>query len=216
MYRTVKMWGGTGMRKVRGKLIRDTGSGLIIEDRWGIIHFAPYRHVMGEVVTPPLRRAPVPPRLPHLEHWPRDVTPPRRRRAGPARPTRPALRGPRLPRLPPAARRVIDAPRRPGRPRAPLPRRPFQHGDAAGTAALPQRQRGHRVRGGPRAVVAHHRAVARAHGRWGGSGGATGSSRSTGVRSCGTPTSGAGRCSRSSPSGCRATRSGWRGRCRRA
>lgn len=48
MYRTVRMWCGQKPYKVRGRLIRDTGTGLIVEDERGVRYFAPTRDVLED------------------------------------------------------------------------------------------------------------------------------------------------------------------------
>lgn len=50
MMRTVRMWCGSQPYKVSGKLVRDTGTGLIIEDERGVRYYAPTRDVL-ETVT---------------------------------------------------------------------------------------------------------------------------------------------------------------------
>lgn len=46
MLRTVRMWCGKISYKVTGKLIRDTGTGLIVENAEGVRFFAPTRDVL--------------------------------------------------------------------------------------------------------------------------------------------------------------------------
>ena len=45
---TLKMWCGQQPYKVTGRLIRDTGTGLIIEDDRGVRYFAPSRNVLSD------------------------------------------------------------------------------------------------------------------------------------------------------------------------
>lgn len=45
---TLRMWCGQQPYKVTGRLIRDTGTGLIVEDDRGVRYFAPSRNVLAD------------------------------------------------------------------------------------------------------------------------------------------------------------------------
>lgn len=51
MLRKVRMWCGKTPYNVTGRLIRDTGTGLIIEDTRGVRFFAPSRDVLEHEAT---------------------------------------------------------------------------------------------------------------------------------------------------------------------
>jgi hypothetical protein len=46
MYRTVRTWSGNTLYKVRGRVVRDTGTGIVVEDERGIRYYAKMRDVL--------------------------------------------------------------------------------------------------------------------------------------------------------------------------